>query len=269
MKKKDRPKEEELAADVAFLRGQVEEISGHLEDKIAELSIIREMGKALASIDDFEATCLTILQVVIDHTLAQNFSIMLDDQRQGRLFLVAASDPQNKNYVISIKDLLAGENLRYSFQHGQGVAGRALDSGEAVLVADTAKSPFFERIPRPGYPSAVCCRCPCCIMGPRVGVINISHCQTDIFQPRDVYLFTILADFIALLLESSIDRQRLQASEEKYRTLTENSNDGIAILVDKVHVYANPRYLALTGYSLEELAADEFQSVAAQHRRRA
>ncbi|MEJ2689372.1 MAG: ATP-binding protein [Deltaproteobacteria bacterium] len=261
MKENSGSKEKELAADVAFLRGQVEEISNHLEDKIAELSIIREMGEALTFVDDFEATCKTILQVVIDNTLAQNFSIMLYDQQKKRLFLVAASDPQNKLYAISIKDLLAAENLRYSFQHGQGVAGRALETMKPVLVADTANSSFFSRDAATKVSIGSMLSVPLLYHGSSIGVINISHCQADIFQPRDIYLFTILADFIALLLESSLDRQRLKTSEKKYRTLAENSNDGIAILVDKIHVYANPRYQALTGYSLQELQQMSFSQL--------
>lgn len=261
MSEKQRSKEKELAADVAFLREQIEEISGHLEDKIAELSIIREMGKTLACIDDFEATCRTVLRVVIDNTLAQNFSIMLYDRQQERLFLVAAADPQDKQYIIPIKDLLELENLRYSFQYGEGVAGRALDTKKAVLVADTAKSPFFSRDTATSVAVSSMLSVPLLYHDSSIGVINISHCQADIFQPRDVYLFTILADFIALLLQSTLDRQRLQASEKKYRTLAENSNDGIAILADKGHVYANPRYQALTGYSMQELQEMSFDKL--------
>ena len=259
--KKGNGSKESCAADVAFLRGQVEEMSARLEDKVAELSIIREMGKALACIDDFETTCNTVLQVVIDNTLAQNFSIMLFDRQQERLFLVAASDPQNKQFIISSQDLLASENLPYSFQHGHGVAGKALETKEAILVSDTADSPYFSHEKQTKVCIGSMLSVPMLYHDASIGVINVSHCQPGIFQHQDLHLFTILADFIALLLQSSLDRQRLHKSEEKYRTLAENSNDGIAILAGKVHVYANPRYQALTGYGLEELQQMSFDQL--------
>ena len=48
--------------------------------------------------------------------------------------------------------------------------------------------------------------------------------------------------------------ETLRASEERYRTLTENSLQGIAILkgVPPVFVYVNPKWVEISGYSFEE-----------------
>lgn len=53
----------------------------------------------------------------------------------------------------------------------------------------------------------------------------------------------------------------LRESEEKYRLLVENANDGICILQDGVVQFSNPRTLELTGYSKEELARRPFMAL--------
>ena len=255
-KKKKRAQDE-----TSFLRRQLEEMTHRLEDKISELSIVREMGRGLVHIENFQKTIETILEVVIGNTLAQNFSIMLLDSEKQRLFLVAACDRQNKRYIVPVNDLLSRERLHYSFSPGQGIAGQVLAKGEALLVNDTKKeADFFEETV-----SSMCIgsllSVPLNYQGNSIGVLNISHCQTDIFSKHDLFLFSILADFIALLLACSLDHQRLLASEEKYRTLAENSNDGIAILMDKKHIYANPRYQSMTGYNEAELRDKSFDEL--------
>ena len=50
----------------------------------------------------------------------------------------------------------------------------------------------------------------------------------------------------------------LRESEEKYRLLVENANDGICITQDGVIKYANPRLLYVSGYTEEELSNISF-----------
>lgn len=50
----------------------------------------------------------------------------------------------------------------------------------------------------------------------------------------------------------------LQESEEKYRTLVEHSNDGIAIIQDEKLVYVNKRLAEIAGYTVEEIEGRRF-----------
>ncbi len=50
----------------------------------------------------------------------------------------------------------------------------------------------------------------------------------------------------------------LQESEEKYRTLVEQANDGIVIVQDGLLKYANPRLTEITGYTIEEVMDTPF-----------
>lgn len=72
-------------------------------------------------------------------------------------------------------------------------------------------------------------------------------------------------------------KQTLQECEEKYRNLVEKSNDGIAIIQDKVFKYVNPRLAEIAGFSVKEMIGtsfvnyihpDELPKVAERHERR-
>jgi PAS domain S-box-containing protein len=68
---------------------------------------------------------------------------------------------------------------------------------------------------------------------------------------------------LAALVERARRRQglqgRLDAINHQVRALVENSNDAVYILRGPRFAYANPRFEELTGYSLNELLADDFQ----------
>lgn len=61
------------------------------------------------------------------------------------------------------------------------------------------------------------------------------------------------------------ERQRaesaLRESEEKYRLLVDNADIAIFIAQDQVIKFPNPRTLAITGYSAQELASDPFANI--------
>jgi PAS domain S-box-containing protein len=64
--------------------------------------------------------------------------------------------------------------------------------------------------------------------------------------------------FNDMLAEIQSAGTALGESEEKYRTLVENANDGIVILQDQRFVYANPSLVALSEGTLEELIGAPF-----------
>ena len=244
-----------------FLKKQITQISGRLEDKIAELSAIKEIGNALKDIHNFGQTCQTILDIVIKNTLAQNFSIMLLDEDRNRLFLVAASDPDHKSFVEKTSNIFNKKNLDYSFRHGHGIAGQVLRDKKAILVEDITKSPLFVSEVSTKVSIGSMFSMPLFVRDKTIGILNLSHAQSHIFHPSDIRLFNILADFISLLLFTSLESEKLLYSEQKYRALSENSTDGIAIIQRGLHVFVNKKYEELSGYSAEELGRIHLDSL--------
>jgi len=52
--------------------------------------------------------------------------------------------------------------------------------------------------------------------------------------------------------------EALRESEEKYRAVVDNANDGIAIIQDQVIQFANPRLAGMGGYTLEDIIDQPF-----------
>ena len=76
-----------------LLLEQIRSAYNQFEDKLNQLSILRELGTALLYINDFKRVCQTIMKILIKNTMARNCSIMLMDHDSNRLFLIAAIDP--------------------------------------------------------------------------------------------------------------------------------------------------------------------------------
>ena len=257
----DRKKVNELTSENRLLREQIREVQNRFEDKIAELSMVLEIGMALLHVRDFERACQFILDVVINNTIAQNCSIMLLDNDKNQLFLVCATDPIKNNYVLEAKRVFSREDVFYGFKLGEGVAGHALLEKKTVLIQDTGNSPFFASQTDNQVKIGSLLSVPLMIEGEPLGVLNLSHADTNMFGTNDVNLFNVIGNFVAISIHSTLSYERLQYSEAKYRALSEDSNDGIAIIQDKFHIYANPKYQEMTGYSIEDLEKIPFETL--------
>ena len=251
----------ELKSENRLLREQIKGVQNRFEDKIAELSMIREIGMALLHIYSFERACEIILDVIINNTVVQNFSIMLMDHEKDQLFLVAATDPAKKTYIVNASEVFSKEGVRYTFKPGEGAAGQALLERRPVLIRDTQESSYFATDIKSQTKIGSLLSVPLVIEDEPIGVLNLSHPDRDIFETSYVNLFNIISNFVALSIHSTLNYEKLQHSEAKYRALSENSNDGIAIIQDRTHVYANPTYQEFTGYSLEDLKKIPLESL--------
>ncbi|MFQ6610699.1 MAG: PAS domain S-box protein, partial [Fidelibacterota bacterium] len=58
--------------------------------------------------------------------------------------------------------------------------------------------------------------------------------------------------------ERRLALQALQESEKKFRSVVEQSNDGIYVLQNERFVFINPRFTDITGYHLDEISGEDF-----------
>ncbi|MFC1822111.1 ATP-binding protein [Thermodesulfobacteriota bacterium] len=252
---------ERMEAENKLLRDQIKGIENRFEEKIAELSMVREIGMTLLYISDFETACRFILDVIINNTTAQNCSLMLMDKEKDRLYLVGAADPANEHYVLDTKRVFSKHGVNYSFAPGEGAAGKALLERKPVLIHDTSQSPLFNLKSESEVKIGSMLSVPMMVENEPLGVLNLSHAETNIFETNDVNLFNIIANFVSIAIHSLLNYEKLQYSEAKYRALSENSSDGIAIIQDDLHIYSNPKYQAMTDYGFEELEKIKFEDL--------
>jgi len=237
-----------------LLLDHINNIYNKFEDKLNQLSLLKEFSEILLYINDFNRLCQLILELIINNTVARNCSIMLMDHEQDKLFLAAATNPDGECYNIDVKKIFSRDGLQYTFSTGDGAAGEAVLHKKPVLIRDVDKSSTFSRRNTKVKIGALL-TVPLIVQDIAIGVLTLSHPQKETFEENDIKLFTIIAGFTALAINSSLSYKRLQYSEEKYRALADNLNDGIAIIQNGLHKYTNPSYQALSGYSFEDLAS--------------
>jgi PAS domain S-box-containing protein len=90
----------------------------------------------------------------------------------------------------------------------------------------------------------------------------------DGFEGSDLMLWTYIAGLLMLAMVTLALRQRFEQqtvalgeSEERFRTLVENSNAGVAVTEDGRFTYVNAAYAAMLQYRPEELLGKHFYEV--------
>jgi GAF domain-containing protein len=225
-----------------LLQMQLKKTSERFEEKIFELSLVKEVALSLLSTADFRQTCRNILHVILRNTIVQNCSIMLIDQDQNQLFLVAAGDPEREAYVVDARQIFSKEEIRYSFKVGEGVAGKVALTKEPILAADVNESCDYAFDDNTQVSIGSLLSLPLVVEDMAIGVVNLSHSLRNMFVTDQINLFSILVNYIAISIHTAIGHEKLKYSEHKYRTLTESTYDGIAILRNGMHIYTKPAY---------------------------
>ena len=167
-----------------LLQTQLRRTGERFEEKIFELSVVKEVALSLLSTTDFRQTCKNILDVIIRNTIVQNCSIMLIDQDTNQLFLVAASDPEREAYVVDARQVFSKEEILYCFKVGEGVAGKAALTREPILVTDVNQSHEFAFYANPQVNIGSLLSLPLVVEDRAIGVVNLSHARENIFTTR-------------------------------------------------------------------------------------
>jgi two-component system, cell cycle sensor histidine kinase and response regulator CckA len=236
-----------------LLQTQLKRTGERFEEKIFELSFVKEVALSLLSTTDFGQTCRNILDVITRNAIVQNCSIMLIDQDKDQLFLVAASGPEREPYVLDAHQIFSKDEIRYCHKVGEGVAGNVALTKEPILATDLNQSPDLAFDVHTTVTIGSLLSLPLVVEDMAIGVVNLSHARKNIFVTDQINLFSIIANYIAMSIYTAIGHEKLKYSEHKYRTLTESSYDGIAILRNGMHSYANSAYQKIVGYTHDEL----------------
>lgn len=201
---------DKLERENRLLREHVKSAQNRFEEKIAELSLIRELGMGLLYRQNFEQTCDFILNVIIDNTVAQNCSIMLLDRDENRLFLVSATDSGKKKFRLPAEKIFSKKGLVYSFGLGEGAAGQAMLGKKPVLVGDAGDSSDFAFDPRSRVVIGSLLVLPLLVENEPIGVINLSHEDPHAFAADDVNLFNIIASYVSVSLQNMLNLEHLK-----------------------------------------------------------
>ena len=189
----------------------------YLSQKIAELTALYEISKALASSLDIKDTSVRILSI-----LAKELGM-----RHGTLTLL---DPDTKELVIRAAHGLTQEEMaRGRFKIGEGVTGRVFERGEPMIIPDVGREALFLdrtrsrgdlRSQRIAFISV-----PVKIHGETIGVFSTDRLfpeDTDSFE-EDVRVLTVVASLIgqAVKLNQSVVQERRLLLEQNLQLQSE------------------------------------------------
>ncbi|MBJ6763298.1 sensor domain-containing diguanylate cyclase [Myxococcaceae bacterium JPH2] len=168
---------------------------------VEQLAAFNEMAKALTSTLELREVLALVMQKVSGLLLPRNWSLILQDDRTGKLYFEIA--------VGEGAAVLKGLQLNPS----EGIAGAVFSSGVARLVHDVGGDPSFS--PRFDEASAFHTRSilavPLLARGRVLGLIELVNGPTDPpFSNDDLTILTAIADYAAIAIENARNFRRVQ-----------------------------------------------------------
>ncbi|PYM27386.1 MAG: hypothetical protein DMD78_02160 [Candidatus Rokuibacteriota bacterium] len=195
------------------LRGSTE----RLEDLVFKLSTLNEVVELASRIPQLQDLLSLVLERTMRTVRATIGSIMLLDHDRGVLRVVAGR---------GLPDGVVGQA---EVPVGQGVAGKVLQLGEAVLVEDISTDPRFARPNDAKYGSGAFMCLPVRVEDRVIGVVNLAKAASapasPAFTPTDLQFLNTLMTHVAyavdnarLLQEANLSTNRLRRAMEDLRT---------------------------------------------------
>ncbi|MDR5682758.1 MAG: GAF domain-containing protein [Armatimonadota bacterium] len=206
--------EVELLSMIADMAGGAIEkatLYDHMRRQIHELSTLAELSQTLSAPLYLDQVLQVIVEMAARMLDAKLCSLLLVDEAAGVL-RPAAAHPTGQAYT-----------QRPPLALGEGVAGRAAQSGESEVVSDLLSDPKYadpDFARREGLRSMVCV--PLRVRDRVIGVLNCYRARPNAFSAADVSLLTTLATQTALAIENANLAMRSAVVREMHHRVKNN-----------------------------------------------
>ena len=194
------------------------ELSERFEEKVEELSLVRQVGDALGTSLDLQTLCGRTVDLVLEAVSAESCSLMLVDgegRDEGGLVLAAVRGAFDEVPTVFEVDAEAPR-----FDVGEGVAGAVVRESRTIRIGDTRADPRFAPPPTGGdAPLSLLCL-PLIARDRVIGVMNLSDSIPDAYEDRHERLLTIVANSVAMAISNA--RLFGEVSRSRERLANEN-----------------------------------------------
>jgi len=201
----------------SILKERIVSLEEGYEQKIAELSLLKELGDALkgASLAHWSELFMGQLDIIKKATGIYSVSVMLIDDQTQNLYVVSASirGDSPKRPPILLK-------------RGEGIAGKVFETSRTLYIPDVTKDPNFSNRGTNQKGSLACV--PIISEGACIGVINFRDNVTSSFGPNDLRFFELIADQLSITASLVQTYQDLLALEKKRMNLGRYFSPGLA-----------------------------------------
>lgn len=216
---------------VSILKDRILSLEQGYEQKIAELSLLKELGDALkhTSLSHWDELFLNQLDIIKQNSGIFSVSVMLIDEETGNLYVVSASTMTG-----------AAPRKPIRLKRGEGIAGKVFETARTLYIPDVTKDPnFSDRGTR--QTGALAC-VPIVAEGMCIGVLNFRDNTPETFGPNDLRFFELIADQLSITASLVRTYQNMLSLEQKRINLTRYFSRGLA-----EHLVADERLTRLGG----------------------
>ena len=216
-----------------------------MEQRISHLEQVIETGKLLNTTLNLRPLLETITQVVTEQTETEGCSILLLDQKTGKLRFRAAAGPKSEGVG------------KFSIPSSEGIAGRVLLENKPILVQDAQNdSRFFVGVDKElSLETRSLIGVPLQVKGKAIGVLEaVNKKGGQEMNWADVEVLTVLANQAAVAIENARLYDDIRRIKEFNEDLVQNVTEAIVITdARRTITFANPAAAILLGYTPEEL----------------
>ena len=216
---------------VSILKERIVSLEEGYEQKIAELSLIKELGEALkgTSLSHSNQLFLRQLDIIKNSTGIYSISVMLIDEQSQTLHIVSASLMKNTPNRPPIL-----------LKRGEGIAGKVVETGKTLYIPDVTRDPNFSNRGTNQEGALACV--PIIAEGRTIGVINFRDNIPSCFGANDLRFFELIADQLSITASLVRTYQDLLSLEKKRMNLSRYFSRGLA-----EHLVADDRMTGLGG----------------------
>lgn len=215
-----------------LLKDRIVSLEEVYEQKISELSLLKELGDTLkiTSLSNWDELFSKQLDIVRHYTGIYSISLMLIDEETQEL------------HIVSVSGLVRGGERRppIKLKRGEGVAGRVFEKVKTIYIPDVTLDPNFSDKGTRQQGSLACV--PIISEGTCVGVLNFRDNTPCSLSPNDLRFFELIADQISITASLVRTYRELISLEKKRMNLSRYFSRGLA-----EHLVADDRLTQLGG----------------------
>jgi PAS domain S-box-containing protein/putative nucleotidyltransferase with HDIG domain len=223
-------------------RKQAEEI---LQKRSAQLELIHHIQSEIPMNTDMETILIRAAESIGKCFGYYKISVNLYDQKTNEIEYLTGWNKTGLSIPRGHRQKL-----------GQGLIGKAGLSKQTIIANDVSKEPDYITYHLTETKAELII--PLLVQDKFVGVLDLQATRVNAFSKEDVSVLQAVANYIAYIIDWRQREEALRESEEKFRSLAEQSPNIIFINNKGRVVYINAKCEEIMGYQREEIYSPDF-----------